>query len=134
MTTSLLDERQYRELLDDALPVVIRTESEYRRMLGRASRLMEKDEAEISEAEGRLLELLGMLIEEYEDRVHPLPKTTPHKMLAHLLDERGIKPAALWKIIPKSRVSEILSGKRGISKAQAILLAEFLHVPVEMFL
>jgi len=54
-----------------------------------------------------LLELLSMLIEEYEDRVRPLPK---------------------------SRVSEIVSGRRAISKDQATALAAFFRVPVEVFL
>ena len=38
------------------------------------------------------------------------------------------------KVLPKSRVSEILSGKRGISKAQAKQLAELFRVPAELFL
>ena len=133
-TTVTLKERQYRDLLGDALPVVIRTDSEYRRLLDRAGRLMEKPEAEISEEEGRLLELLAMLIEAYEDRVRPLPQTEPHKMLRYLLEEKGLKPSDLGSVLPKSRVSEILNGKRGISKEQAKQLAKLLHVPVEIFL
>ena len=134
MSTALLDERKYRKLLDEALPVVIRTKKEYQRLLHAAAQLMEKPEPEITEEEGRLLEMLSMLVEEYEDRVHPLPKAEPYKMLNHLLQEKGLKPSDLWGILPKSRVSEILSGKRGISKAQAKQLAELLHVPVDLFL
>jgi HTH-type transcriptional regulator / antitoxin HigA len=134
MSTITLDERKYQSLLDEALPVVIRTEEEYQRLLRATSRLMEKPEPEITEEEGRLLEMLSMLVEEYEDRVHPLPKTDPHKMLNHLLQEKQLKPSDLWDILPKSRVSEILSGKRGISKAQAKQLAQLLHVPIELFL
>jgi HTH-type transcriptional regulator/antitoxin HigA len=55
-------------------------------------------------------------------------------MLNHLLQEKQLKPSDLWDILPKSRVSEILSGKRGISKAQAKRLAEMLRVPVDLFL
>jgi HTH-type transcriptional regulator/antitoxin HigA len=95
---------------------------------------MEKPEPAITEEEGRLLEMLSMLIEEYEDRVHPLPKVEPHKMLNYLLQEKQLKPSDLWDILPKSRVSEMLSGKRGISKAQAKRLAEMLRVPVDLFL
>lgn len=133
MSATLLDERQYRKLLDDALPVAIRTEGEYHRLLGRAAALMEKPEDEISEEEGRLLELLSILIEEYENRAHPLPKAKPHKMLAHLLKERDMKPSDLWTVLPKSRVSEILNGKRSISKAQARELAKLLRVPIDVF-
>lgn len=134
MSTVLLDEQKYRELLDETMPVVIRTEQEYHRLLRVSAQLMEKAESTITEEEGRLLEMLSMLIEDYEDRVHPLPKAEPHKMLNYLLQERQLRPSDLWTILPKSRVSEILSGKRGISKAQAKQLAEMLHVPVDLFL
>jgi HTH-type transcriptional regulator/antitoxin HigA len=134
MSTVLLDERKYRELLQEVLPLVIRTGKEYQRLLRAAAQLMEKPEPEITGEEGRLLEMLSMLIEEYEDRVHPLPKAEPHKMLNYLLQEKQLKPSDLWAILPKSRVSEILNGKRGISKTQAKQLAALLHVPVDLFL
>jgi HTH-type transcriptional regulator/antitoxin HigA len=134
MSAILLDERKYQQLLGEALPVLIRTEPEYQRLLQAAAQLMEKPEEEIGEEEGRLLEMLGVLIEEYEGRVHPLPQTEPHRMLGYLLREKGMKPSDLWAALPKSRVSEILSGKRGISKVQAKQLAELFRVPVELFL
>jgi HTH-type transcriptional regulator/antitoxin HigA len=134
MSATLLDESQYRKLLDQTLPVAIRMEAEYKRLLATAAALMEKPEDDISEEEGRLLELLSVLIEEYENRAHPLPKAKPHKMLAYLLEEKNMKPSDLWAVLPKSRVSEILSGKRGISKAQAKRLAELFRVPVDLFL
>ncbi len=133
MNATLLDDRQYRKLLDVALPVAIRTEEEHHRLLAAAAALMEKPDDEISEEEGRLLELLGILIEEYENRVQPLPRAKPHKMLAYLLEEKNMKPSDLWTVLPKSRVSEILNGKRGISKAQARKLAELFRVPVDLF-
>lgn len=55
-------------------------------------------------------------------------------MLTYLLAEKGMKPSDLWDILPKSRISEILNGKRGISKTQAKLLAVKFRVPVELFL
>jgi hypothetical protein len=42
MSATLLDERRYRELLDVTVPVAIRTEQEYHRLLGAAAALMEK--------------------------------------------------------------------------------------------
>ncbi|MCX6588611.1 MAG: hypothetical protein NTX13_18755 [Acidobacteria bacterium] len=71
MSTTLLDERRYRELLDVTLPVAIRTPEDYGRLLGAAAMLMEKPETEISEGEGRLLEMLSILIDEYENRAPP---------------------------------------------------------------
>ena len=134
MSATLLDERKYKKLLGAALPVVIQTEEEYQRLLAATRELVEQPEQELSEEEGRLLQLLSVLVEEYEDRVHPLPQTRPHKMLAYLLEERQMRPSDLSSVLPKSRVSEILSGKRGISKSQAKRLAQVFRVPVEVFL
>ena len=55
-------------------------------------------------------------------------------MLAYLLEEKKMKPSDLWAVLPKSRVSEILNGKRGISKAQARQLSELLRVPIDLLL
>jgi HTH-type transcriptional regulator/antitoxin HigA len=134
MSTALLDKPKYKELLGETLPVVIHNEADYRRLLRAAAQIVERPEEEVGEEEGRLLEMLAMLIEEYEDRRHPLPQTEPHKMLSYLLTEKGMKPSDLWKVLPKSRISEILNGKRGISKAQAKQLAALFRVPVELFL
>ncbi len=134
MSAALLDKPKYKKLLGETLPGVIHTESEYHRLLRAVAQLMEKPEEEIGREEGRLLEMLAMLIEEYEDRRHPLPQTEPHKMLSYLLTEKEMKPSDLWSVLPKSRTSEILNGKCGISKAQAKQLAALFRVPVELFL
>ena len=134
MSTATLNSEKYKALLIEALPVTIHTEAEHRRLLKVVATLTERPDEEMSQEEGRLLELLSILIEDYETRNHPLPETEPHKMLAFLLEEKGMKARDLWDILPKSRVSEILSGKRSISKAQARNLAERFRVPVELFL
>jgi len=126
---------KYGRLLERAAPMVIETDVEYERMLARLEQLMEKDDASISPEEGRLLKLLAVLLEEYEDRNIPLPAAKPDKMLRHLLAEKGLKKSDLWPVLgSKSRVSEIIAGSRSISKSQAKKLAAFFHVPVELFI
>jgi HTH-type transcriptional regulator/antitoxin HigA len=121
--------------LEKAAPVVIETGAEYQRMLARLEQLMEKDDHAISPEEGRLLKLLAMLLEEYEDRNIPLPAARPGKMLRHLLTEKGLRQGDLVPVIgSKSRVSEIIAGSRSISKSQAKKLAAFFRVPVELFI
>jgi HTH-type transcriptional regulator / antitoxin HigA len=132
MSTTTIDTRRYAALLSETLPAVIRTRAEYRRMMSAAKDLIERPDEQITPEEGRLLELLSMLIEEYENRTQPTPKVPASQMLAHLLQERGMKPSDLWAILPKSRVSEILTGKRGISKVHAMQLAELFRVPAEL--
>lgn len=43
MNAALLDQHQYRKLLDGVLPVAIRTEGEYRRLLGAAAATITQD-------------------------------------------------------------------------------------------
>src|SRR3954469_21454067 len=112
--SAILTDPKYRALLDDVLPAAIHSKKEHARLSKIAVRLMLKPDEEISREEGRLLELLGILIHDYETRTVPLPETAPRRMLAHMLAEKGLRPSDLWDILPKSRVSEILSDKRAI--------------------
>ena len=134
MSATLLDTKKCGRLLSETLPLTIHTEAEHARLLKAVGEIMDKPDEEITAEEGRLLEMLGMLIEEYENRRCHFPQAAPHKMVKDLLAERGMKPSDLWDILPKSRVSEMLIGKRSISKAQAKRLAEFSGVPADLFL
>jgi HTH-type transcriptional regulator/antitoxin HigA len=56
-------------------------------------------------------------------------------MVKYLLEEKNLRPKDLWPVLgSKSRVSEILSGKRAVSKEQARKLARFFHVSAELFI
>jgi HTH-type transcriptional regulator/antitoxin HigA len=126
--------RKYRLLLDRTMPVAIQTDTEHQRMLRTAARLMEKGE-DLTTEEGRVLKLLAILIQDYERQRYALPRVEPRKMLQDLLEERGLKPSSLWPVVgSKARVSEILSGKRAVSKLQAKRLADFFGVSAGLFL
>lgn len=133
--TSNIDLKRYGRLLAKAAPTVIKNEEENDRMLGIVESLMAKGEDNLSPEEDELLELLVDLIHDFESKAYPIPKSAPHELVAFLLEQRDLKPSDLWPVIgSKSRVSEILSGKRSISKEQAKKLAEFFHVGVELFI
>ena len=133
-TTIDLDARRYGRLLAKALPTVIKSEGENRRMLAITEDLMAKGEDNLTPEEDALLELLVDLVHDFEETHYPLPSVPPHKMVAFLLEQRGLKPRDLWAVLgSRGRVSEILSGKRAISKDQAKKLAHFFHVGVEVF-
>jgi HTH-type transcriptional regulator/antitoxin HigA len=56
-------------------------------------------------------------------------------MLQYLMEQRGLKQADLVPVIgSRAQVSDIVNGKRGISKAQAKKLAAFFHTSVELFI
>ena len=136
MTTTIdLDSTRYARLLAKALPDVIKSEAENERILAQIEALMQKGENRLSPEEDALLELLLNLVHDFEQKRYPLPSSPPHKMVAFLMEQRGLTAKDLWPVLgSKSRVSEILSGKRAISKAQAKALAAFFHVGVEVFI
>jgi HTH-type transcriptional regulator/antitoxin HigA len=126
--------RKYRLLLDRTMPVAIQTDGEHQRMLRTAAGLMDKGDA-LTPEEGRVLKLLAILIQDYERQHHRLPRVEPREMLQDLLEERGLAPNSLWPVVgSKARVSEILSGKRAVSKLQAKRLADFFGVSAGLFL
>jgi len=130
-----LDLKRYGRLLARALPKVIKTEEENERTLAVIESLMEKGERNMTPEEDALLELLTNLVHDFEEKAYPVPKSSPDEMVAFLLEQRGLTPKDLWPVVgSKSRVSEILAGKRPITKEQAKKLAEFFHVGVELFI
>jgi HTH-type transcriptional regulator/antitoxin HigA len=85
--------------------------------------------------EGRLLDLLSRLIEDYESRTFSVPEGRPYETLRFLMEQPELRQADLMQIFgSRGRVSEAVAGKRAISKAQAKGLAEFFRVSPELFL
>ena len=64
-----------------------------------------------------------------------LEDAEPHEVLKELMAARGLKQGDVGQLLgSKGRVSEVINGKRAISKAQAKALAEFFHVSAELFI
>jgi HTH-type transcriptional regulator/antitoxin HigA len=134
-TVEDLDLKRYGRLLARAVPKIIKTDEENERALAIVESLMEKGEGNMTPEEDALLELLTDLVHDFEERAYPIPKSDPHEMVAFLLEQRGLAPKDLWPVVgSKSRVSEILAGKRALTKEQAKKLAGFFHVGVELFI
>jgi HTH-type transcriptional regulator/antitoxin HigA len=135
MSTQTLNPVTYGELLTRVQPHPIKDDREYDRLVAEVGRLMELGEGALSREETSLLEMLSILIEDYDRKHYPLAPVQPHKMLAFLLEQRGLEPHDLWPVLgSKSRVSEILSGKRALSKVHAKKLAAFFRVPVDLLI
>lgn len=129
-----IDPVRYRRLLSRTMPVVIETEEENARMLATVEKLMEKGE-KLSAEEEKLLKLLVRLIEDFEERFYRPSQATPLEVLTHLMEARGVKQSQLWEVFgSKGIASEVLNGKRGISKTHARALANYFHVPAELFI
>jgi HTH-type transcriptional regulator/antitoxin HigA len=123
----------YQVLLNEAIPKVIETEEEYDRALKLVEKLLFNKNRTSEETE--LYKLLTLLVEEYEKRVHPMPDSTPAEMLEHLMEARNLKQSDLVGILGSSGVvSEVVNGKRAISKTQAKALGNLFHVSPALFI
>jgi len=129
-----IDRQTYANLLAEIQPVAIETEEENERMLTEVEKLMSLGE-DLTPEQEQLLKLLVALIEQFEDEHYQLKRATPHEVLNELMLARGLKQSALVGILgSKGVTSEVINGKRGISKAQAKALGEFFHVSPALFL
>jgi len=129
-----IDPARYKRLLSQTMPVIIETEEENERMLRVIEKLMDKGEG-VSLEEEKVLKLLTRLVEDFEERYYRPRDATPLEVLHHLMESREVKQTHLWEVFgSKGIASEVLNGKRGISKTHARALADYFHVPADLFI
>ena len=129
------DMRKYSRLVSKVAPLVIETEAEFERADAEVGRLLRKGYDKLSVEEQRLLALLSRLIEDYEARTFPIPDSPPHQTLRFLIEQNDLRQADLVEIFgSRGRVSEVVNGRRAISKAQAKALGEFFKVSPDLFI
>jgi len=91
----------------------IKTEADYREAL---QRLEDIFDAQLGTPESDELEILGLLVDEYENKHHPIEAPDPIEAIKIRMEEMHLKQADLIKEIGgKSRVSEILNRKRRLT-------------------
>jgi HTH-type transcriptional regulator / antitoxin HigA len=122
----------YGDLLAQHQPKAIETEAENEAAIFLAESLEHRQRTPEEDA---LLELLIILIEKFEETSYPLPNLEADRMLRHLMEARNMKQEELVGVIgSRGVVSEIVNGKRSISKAQAKVLGELFHVSPGLFI
>lgn len=133
MTTT--DLKKNARLVAKAAPLVIETEAEFERANAEIGRLLRKGYDKLSVEEQRLLALLSRLIEDYEDQTFPVPNSLPYQTLQFLMEQNDLRQADLVEILgSRARVSEVVNGRRAISKIQAKSLGEFFKVSPDLFI
>src|ERR1700719_2016150 len=131
--TESISAKKYGGLLAKALPKVIESDEELERFAELLEGLDMLKRALTAE-EKALEALLAQLIKDYDDKVD-LPELPANKMLTFLMEQRGLRQADLVSVIgSRSQVSDLVTGKRGVSKAQARKLAGFFHVSAALFI
>ena len=104
----------------------------------RASAVVESLLNEIGDDESHhLMELLDFFsdqVEAYENENFHIPDAAPKEVLRFLMEQHGLKQDELKDCAPQGRISDILKGKREISKDIAKKLAQRFQVSVAIFL
>lgn len=112
----------------------IKTTSDHKWALKQIDTLMLKDK--LREEDVRNLEVLAILVEKYESEHFPVQLPTPSEAIEFRIDQLGINRTELATTIdfPKSRVSEVLNGKRKPSLDMMRALHEKLGIPANVLL
>ncbi len=142
-----MDEQRYSELLASTRPCVIDSPEEHERLLTAAEELMDKGAA-LAPEERKLLELLVLLIGVFEEEVTAAEENAddhdgadivttpqPHETLQRLMESRGWQRDVLVDIFGNPHLtSEVMAGRRLISKGQARALGKLFRVPEKLFI
>lgn len=111
---------------------VIKSRSDYEAALGRIEALMD---AKRKTPQGDELELLSLLVHEYEERVFPMDKPDPVTAIRFRMSQQGLEAKDLVPMLgSRSRVSEVLSGRRSLSLKMIRNLVRRLGIPAEILL
>ncbi|MGZ4895472.1 MAG: helix-turn-helix domain-containing protein [Candidatus Angelobacter sp.] len=105
----------YAALLSETRPEVVRDEKQNQVYV----RLLEKltSKKPVTRAEEKLIELLTVLIEDFEGKHYPVPDATPIAIIRHLMEAHGLRQKDLVSIFgTESIASEVLHGKRELTK------------------
>ncbi len=110
----------------------IRNETDYQNALNRLEDIFD---AKNESAEGDELEILSILIDQYENEHFPIEMPDPIEAIKFRMEQMGMKQKDLAKVMGfNSRVSEILNKKRKLTLNMIRKLNETLHIPTEVLI
>jgi HTH-type transcriptional regulator / antitoxin HigA len=108
----------------------IRTKRDYEAALARVDTLWN---APAKSPEADALDVLTLLIADYEAKHFPIPSPDPIDFLTHVMESRGLARKDLEPYIgSRGRVSEILSRTRPLSLTMIRNLTEGLRLPADV--
>lgn len=125
----------YRTLVAEIEPRAIHSEAQYENYLARFVDLDARFAA-LSSAEREMHELLLLLIGDYENRTVEIEAPTPADAISTLMEANGLRQKDLVGSVfeTASIASEVLSGKREITKEHIRKLSRKFHVSPAVFL
>jgi HTH-type transcriptional regulator/antitoxin HigA len=112
----------------------IKNKSEYETMVSLLNNLIDIVGSNERHPLADLMEIVGDLIARYEGVAFPIKDAKPNQVLAYLMQEHSLKQKDLNDIVSQGVLSEILAGKRDISKSVAKALAAYFGVSPAVFI
>lgn len=112
----------------------IHTRDDYRQVKATVNRLLDTIGDDEDHPLSEVLDYLADQIKAYEDKYFPIPKAESREVLRFLIEQHQLKQGDLLDCAPQSRISDILRGRRSISKAIAKRLAHRFQVHADIFL
>src|SRR5882757_3121885 len=110
----------------------IKTKKDYQQALARLEVIFD---AKKESPEGEELEILGILIDQYENKHFPIDLPDPLEAIKFRMEQLGYTQTDLAKIVGlKSRASEILSKKRKLSLDMIRQLRAKLNIPTDVLI
>ncbi len=110
----------------------IKDDKDYKNALARVDALMELD-PEVGTPQSDELEVLVLLIEKYEERHWHISEPDPIDAIKFRMEQMGLAQKDLTPCIAsKSKVSEVLNRKTGLSLPMIKKLYAGLHIPLEV--
>jgi len=134
MALAAINKRSYARLLTRVLPQIITTDDENERMIAELEKLDTRGRP-LTPEEERLALLMSLLIRQFEESRYSLGHAEPVEAVRVLMESRGLRQRDLIPVFGSSSVaSDVLNGKRALSKTHIRRLAEFFHVPASLFI
>lgn len=113
---------------------ILKTEQEYNEACERIYTLINSiDKAiEPDSPEGEEIELLSLLVEKYEQELYPIEAPSPIEAIKFRMEQMNLKQSDIAPLLGgKTRVSEVLNGKRPLTLKMITLLNRYLGIPLE---
>ena len=110
----------------------IKTEKDYEEFL---ERLEDIFDAKLGSKEGDELEVLSILIDNYEKENYPIELPDPVEAIKFRMEQMGYNQKDLAEVVGlKSRASEILNRKRKLSLGMIRQLHERMNIPTDVLI
>ena len=113
---------------------IIKTQKQYEQYLNWTDEMFDK-KVKFSTAEGEKLQVVLLLIKQFEDANYPIPLPNPIDAIKMKMAENGLKNKDLvGKVGSKGYVSALLNKRKPLTLELAKLFHQELHIPAEILL